>query len=146
MPELDDGAGRDRNIDVDRFGSGAVDFADRYHRQRDQLAGLARHLQDAADRLPDTAGTGVITEWGRSILRLRDALVRQVTAGLFTPRNPGWGAPTDTDAGDPRTTVLPVLDICAHLACNRLGISVTEESYLRYLVTRTVAELAEEES
>jgi hypothetical protein len=40
--------------------------------------------------------------------------------------------------------VLPVLDICAHLLCNRLGIPLVEESYLRYLATRSATVLAEE--
>jgi hypothetical protein len=38
--------------------------------------------------------------------------------------------------------VLPVLDMCAHLLCNRLGVSMLEESYLRYLATRATAALA----
>jgi hypothetical protein len=40
--------------------------------------------------------------------------------------------------------VLPVLDICAHLMCNRLGISMLAESYLRYLAVRVTAVLAED--
>jgi hypothetical protein len=45
---------------------------------------------------------------------------------------------------DSLTPVLSVLDICAHLLCNRLGISMLEESYLRYLAVRVTAVLAED--
>jgi hypothetical protein len=35
-----------------------------------------------------------------------------------------------------------VLDRCAHLACNRLGVTLTEEGYLRMLAARTVLNLS----
>lgn len=37
-----------------------------------------------------------------------------------------------------------VADLCAHLACNRLGVNVVEEAGLRYLAGRAVQELARE--
>jgi hypothetical protein len=33
-----------------------------------------------------------------------------------------------------------VTDICAHLLCNRLGLSIADERYVRYLAARTAAE------
>ncbi|WP_336216073.1 lantibiotic dehydratase C-terminal domain-containing protein [Nonomuraea sp. LPB2021202275-12-8] len=45
--------------------------------------------------------------------------------------------------GEPHA-VRDVLDVCAHLTCNRLGVSLTEESCLRDLAGRTFAELARE--
>ncbi|MCG5219189.1 thiopeptide-type bacteriocin biosynthesis protein [Streptosporangium sp. KLBMP 9127] len=47
--------------------------------------------------------------------------------------------------GEPNA-VRDVLDMCAHLTCNRLGVSLTEESYLRDLADRAFAELAREEA
>ncbi|MEV4569222.1 lantibiotic dehydratase C-terminal domain-containing protein [Nonomuraea sp. NPDC049419] len=40
----------------------------------------------------------------------------------------------------------PVLDMCAHLTCNRLGVGQEEELHLRDLADRTFAELVEEEA
>jgi hypothetical protein len=59
------------------------------------------------------------------------------------PPGPG-GGPAEVITADSPTPVLPVLDICAHLLCNRLGISMLEESYLRYLAVRVTAVLAED--
>jgi hypothetical protein len=42
--------------------------------------------------------------------------------------------------------VREVLDRCAHLTCNRLGVSLTEESWLRDLADRAFAELARDEA
>ncbi|GAA1652178.1 hypothetical protein GCM10009733_056770 [Nonomuraea maheshkhaliensis] len=39
-----------------------------------------------------------------------------------------------------------VLDMCAHLTCNRLGVSLDEEFHLRDWAARTFAELAREEA
>jgi hypothetical protein len=45
--------------------------------------------------------------------------------------------------GEP-SAVRDVLDMCAHLTCNRLGVSLTEESYLRDLADRAFAEISRE--
>ncbi|WP_159839922.1 lantibiotic dehydratase C-terminal domain-containing protein [Nocardia sp. CY41] len=36
---------------------------------------------------------------------------------------------------------LPILDICAHLFCNRIGVAPHEEHYLRHLIRRLLGEL-----
>jgi Lantibiotic biosynthesis dehydratase C-term len=36
-----------------------------------------------------------------------------------------------------------VVDTCVHLFCNRLGVSLPDEGYLRYLAARTTVDLAE---
>ena len=90
----------------------------RYRGQRDRLAGLAGRMRAvAADpRTPDRPG--LFAGWTGS--------VRAVAAA---------GA---DGAADP----LVLLDRCAHLACNRLGVSLVEEGYLRVLAARTVHTLA----
>jgi hypothetical protein len=151
-------------------GVGEAAFDEHYQRRRDQLADLARGVRDIAARLPRDAGHGVLARWGTSALRLRDALAREVAAGRFTPPirrhprqdvparsapgtpqraafgppGPGGDRPAPTTLDDLHSRVLPVLDICAHLLCNRLGIPLVEESYLRYLATRSATVLAEE--
>jgi len=92
-----------------------------YRRQRDRVVHLTRRLQTLAGRLPDVAGDQALAAWGKSVVSLRDAL------------------------GDPSARVLPVLDVCAHLACNRLGVSLVEECSLRYLASRALAAIAGEE-
>jgi hypothetical protein len=125
------------------FGVDEADFAQRYRHQRDQLVSLGRAVRGIVARLPNDAGSGVLAVWGRSILRLREALAHQVALGQFTPPGPG-GGPAEVATEDSHTPVLSVLDICAHLMCNRLGISMLEESYLRYLAVRVTAVLAED--
>jgi hypothetical protein len=41
--------------------------------------------------------------------------------------------------------VFAVLDKCARLVCNRLGVPLVEEEALRHLATEAVVALAEEE-
>jgi hypothetical protein len=130
-------------VDGAGFGVDEADFAERYRHQRDRLVSLGRAVRDIVARLPQDAGSGVLAVWGRSILRLRDALAHQVAIGQFTPPGPG-GGPAEVTTEDSHTPVLSVLDICAHLLCNRLGISMLEESYLRYLAVRVTAVLAED--
>jgi hypothetical protein len=129
----------------DGAGVDEADFDERYRRQRDKLVGLTRGVRDTAARLPHQAGRGVLGWWGTSVLRLRNALAHEVAAGRFTPPRLGHqpaSASSPTATGDLHGRVLPVLDICAHLLCNRLGISLLDEAYLRYLAISSAAALA----
>jgi hypothetical protein len=103
----------------------------RHRHQRDRLVNLGRAVRDITAQVPTDAGSGAPAAWGRSILRLRDAWPTRSPSGN-SPPEPG-GRPAEATTADSQTPVLPVLDICAHLMCNRLGISMLEESYLRYL-------------
>lgn len=100
-----------------RLWQAAVDR--RYQAQREQLSGIAvrMHALVFADDAPPG---GLFTDWLDSLRHLRTALL---------------------DAGTPESGVLPVLNRCAHLACNRAGVSLTEEGYLRVLAARTVQTL-----
>lgn len=90
------------------------EFAERFVRHRERLVGLSRKLR--AFTCPEQTDTP-LAAWAQSIARLR--------AARYSP-------------------VLPVLDSCVHLFCNRLGISPPGEVYLRFLATRCVDVLAEE--
>ena len=105
---------------ADGAGVDGADFAERYRHQRDQLVGLGRAVRGIAARLPKDVDSGVLAVWGLSILRLRDALAHQVAIGQFKPPGPGGGS-AEVATEDSPTGVLSVLDICAHLMCNRLG-------------------------
>ena len=89
-------------LDSAGFGVSEADFEERYLRQRDRLAGLARGLDGLAAGLPDGTGAGPLAQWGRSVLRLRDALAHQAALGRFTPTHPGWA---------PRKTPLPMVPV-----------------------------------
>jgi Lantibiotic biosynthesis dehydratase C-term len=85
---------------------------ERYAAQRDRLLRLGSML-----RRRTAAGSGSLAAWRRSLETLDGAL-----------------AGTDRRA--------EVIDTCAHLFCNRLGVALPEETHLRYLAARTSADLA----
>jgi hypothetical protein len=60
--------------------------------------------------------SGAIGAWQASIARLAETLT---------------GRPVES-----------IVDTCVHLFCNRLGVSLAEESYIRYLAARTAADLS----
>jgi hypothetical protein len=117
----------------------------RYRHQRDTLVPLVDHCRSIAaavsSGLPSGASSGaagMLTDWSASVHRLRDALAGEITAGRFAPPARGWEGGGAVTAAEPGIRVLPVLDICAHLFCNRLGVSLVEEAFMRYLLARTV--------
>jgi thiopeptide-type bacteriocin biosynthesis protein len=80
-----------------------------------RLARTTRHLaEEGAD------GDGALAYWTRSITDLRAVLA---------------AVPGTVDG------VLPVLDLCAHLICNRLGLSLVAEGTLRQLAAQAVDSL-----
>lgn len=90
---------------------------------------LARQMRVLAAAATDVPAEGTLADWARSIGDLRAALATQIALGAFA-------APDDG--------VLPVLDTCAHLICNRLGVSAATEAALRKLAAQSVAALASE--
>jgi len=99
-------------------------FARRYERQRAKLVELHRRM--AAVATGTSANTGVLTAWHRSLATLRDRL--HAVGGA-----------------DPRR-VTAILDTCGHLLCNRLGLTLAEEAYVRYLAERLHADRTVEEA
>ncbi|GAA3346696.1 hypothetical protein GCM10020358_58670 [Amorphoplanes nipponensis] len=98
-------------------------FARRYERQRGKLIELQRRMAAVATGPART--TGVLAAWHRSLTTLRDRLD---AAGADPPR------------------VTAILDTCGHLLCNRLGLTLAEEAYVRYLAGRLPADRAVEEA
>lgn len=104
---------------------------------------LAREMRALLASPRHLAGTGALAAWTRSVTGLRDALAPLASAGAFTPPERGWEGPGGILAVDPAAGILPVLDVCAHLVCNRLGLSVSVEQAVRRSAAVTVAALAE---
>lgn len=109
----------------------ASDLDDHYRRQRARMLAIGEQLLLVANLLPRLPHTGSVTRWAWSVTRTRNAVADEIARGRFAP------APGDAGA-------LPVLDQCAHLMCNRLGVPADGESMLRYLAGRTVSDLAKE--
>jgi hypothetical protein len=94
-------------------------YAPVYESQRPHLVRLATRVF-VLSRGESTPRDGIVeAAWWESVRRLHDAL-------------PPGGPPVDA-----------ILDTCAHLLCNRLGLPLTRESYVRYLAARAVADLNE---
>ncbi|MGW3773826.1 thiopeptide-type bacteriocin biosynthesis protein [Actinomadura verrucosospora] len=92
-----------------------------YLGQRDRLTRLAAGVRAYGVRGNRERGpaNGALGFWARSLDELRSML---------------------TGAGNAGTAIPAVLDLCAHLACNRLGVMPNEEWRIRYLAARTAAE------
>ncbi|HET9256565.1 MAG TPA: lantibiotic dehydratase C-terminal domain-containing protein [Pseudonocardiaceae bacterium] len=92
-------------------------------------------------------GGDTLRGWLRSVRALHARLRQLCAQGHFPPPGfrfdppPADQIPTDqTSPGDPDAITL-VLSRCAHLLCNRLGLSLTGEVYLRFLLARALTDL-----
>jgi thiopeptide-type bacteriocin biosynthesis protein len=125
------------DADVARYRQFSAELDAHYQRQHGRLIALAERMRHMATR--ESGGCGALSRWVASIVALRDELTELVASGEFAP--PGRGSHATTAPGDTsRARVFPVLDLCAHLVCNRLGIRVDEELSLRCLSARAVFE------
>ncbi|MGH3766649.1 MAG: lantibiotic dehydratase C-terminal domain-containing protein, partial [Pseudonocardiaceae bacterium] len=114
-----DWAARNAAGDPDRYARYEIQFEQRHERQRAALGELAQRLFDQAR--PDSADPldGISARWVASVAALRDRLAGQalsVESGLFQ---------------------------CLHKHNNRLGIPVADETYLLFLLHRTLTEIAD---
>lgn len=86
----------------------------RYRRQQETVGEIVERMRAIAAHQGDRRRDSVFTEWIRTVNRLQSRL--------------GTSASTSR-----------ILDTCAHLVCNRLGVTVDSEAYLRYLAARGLA-------
>ncbi|TDD12909.1 thiopeptide-type bacteriocin biosynthesis protein [Nonomuraea diastatica] len=114
--------------------------------QREHAVRIARQMHALAAQAPETTGTGTLIDWARSLRALRESLAAGVETGAFHPPTRGWEGSGDIFVSEPRAKVFTVLDICAHLICNRLGLSLTAEGVVRSLAAHGVTALAGERS
>ncbi|MEV4813549.1 lantibiotic dehydratase C-terminal domain-containing protein [Micromonospora avicenniae] len=86
---------------------------------------------------------GTLAGWTRSVAVLRDVLDEQLNQGTLAPPAAGWEGPGGIVTAGPDTSVLTIIDICAHLVCNRLAVTLPAEISLRQLAGAAVSALAE---
>jgi hypothetical protein len=86
--------------------------------QRARLIELAGRMYVLARKWPGIDGDGMLLRWARSVGTLAGELEN-------TPRS-----------------VFRVFNSCAHLVCNRLGVSLAEEHALRHRAAQAVGQLA----
>ncbi|SCL44848.1 thiopeptide-type bacteriocin biosynthesis domain-containing protein [Micromonospora citrea] len=104
------------------------------------VAQRMRALVAARERHTDA---GTLAGWARSVATLRDALDEQLGRGTLEPPASGWEGPGGIVTAGPDTSVLTIVDICAHLVCNRLSVTLPAEISLRQLAGAAVSALAE---
>jgi Lantibiotic biosynthesis dehydratase C-term len=113
-------------------------FEEHYRQQRSKLLMLAEQMRATAGSLDELPKAGTVTRWAWSVARTRDVLSDEIAGRRFVP------LPRPHLAPDIANGALPVLDQCAHLMCNRIGVTVGGESALRYLAGRAVFDLIKE--
>ncbi|MGH3974205.1 MAG: lantibiotic dehydratase C-terminal domain-containing protein [Pseudonocardiaceae bacterium] len=104
--------------DRDRFARYETGWQQSYDRQRRQLSELARRLLDEARPGAGDHLDAASARWVASVSCL---------AGRLT---------------EARLALIPLLFQCLHKHNNRLGITVAEETYLLFLLQRTLSEIA----
>ncbi|MFE7858817.1 lantibiotic dehydratase C-terminal domain-containing protein [Streptomyces sp. NPDC057403] len=87
--------------------------------------------------LPDGSVAG---KWLTATRDLNDTLVRLELLGELDAY-PAFEAPADVLEHINHLVPQLIVERCAHLMCNRLGISLAQESHLRLLLTRTAFDL-----
>ncbi|QIZ37404.1 thiopeptide-type bacteriocin biosynthesis protein [Saccharopolyspora sp. ASAGF58] len=109
-------------------------FEAKFQRQRPRLVRLVWRLVELVEAgATDEAGPEV-ARWTASTTALRQRLDGLQQQGLFAPRELLMGS--TPDAG-----LRSVLLFCSHMHNNRLGISLPAESYLMYLLWRSISEI-----
>lgn len=89
--------------------------------QRHRLTELAKLMYVMAGKWPELGGDGTLLRWARSVGTLRHAL--------------------DAGPAHEARSVFRVLNSCAHLVCNRLGVGLAEEDALRHHAADAVERL-----
>jgi hypothetical protein len=117
-----DWATRNAAGDLDRHARYETRFEQRYQRQRAQLGEVARRLLEQARPGAGTHLDAISTRWMASVAALAGQLTGQLT--------------------EARLALESLLFQCLHKHNNRLGITVAEETYLLFLLHRTLTEIA----
>jgi thiopeptide-type bacteriocin biosynthesis protein len=105
--------------DVDRQ---EAQLDERYRRQRPRLRELVQQLTELVTG--GASDDGALGQWLSAMRNLKASLVALDAAGQLAH------------------SIGRVIRLCTHMHCNRLGISLPEEAYLRYLLWRAAGDLA----
>jgi hypothetical protein len=118
---------------------GSADFERHFDANKAQLrAGLeAVWASTRGVALPDAS---VASSWLETVRDLNDTLVELELLGRLDAY-PGFEAPADVLQHINHLVPQLIVERCTHLMCNRLGISLAQESHLRLLLTRTAFDL-----
>ncbi|MET8627120.1 thiopeptide-type bacteriocin biosynthesis protein [Kitasatospora sp. NPDC004669] len=82
----------------------------------------------------------VVSNWLSTVRELNDTLVELELLGRLDAY-PSFEAPADVLDHINHLVPQLIVERCAHLMCNRLGISLAQESHLRLLLTRAAFDL-----
>ncbi|MEU8588827.1 lantibiotic dehydratase C-terminal domain-containing protein [Streptomyces sp. NPDC048664] len=118
---------------------GSADFERHFEANKTQLrAGLETvWAVTRGGALPDTS---LVNAWLRTVQDLNETLVELELLGTLDA-SPAFDAPADVLEHINHLVPQLIVERCAHLMCNRLGIGLAQESHLRLLLTRTVFDL-----
>ncbi|WP_028193596.1 lantibiotic dehydratase C-terminal domain-containing protein [Salinispora pacifica] len=117
-----------------------VSAPQRFAPQRESLRRTAMQLRRLVREQDRLSASEPFVRWARSIRTLHNILTEEIAAGRFTPPS----HPSTVLDLDPAAQAIPVLDICAHLFCNRIGVRLESEGLLRQMAALTIAEQWEE--
>ncbi|MUN35309.1 lantibiotic dehydratase C-terminal domain-containing protein [Actinomadura litoris] len=109
----------------------------------DKGVAVARRMRALTTLDPGHPGKGLLVEWLRSVRTLRGALQEELDRGALRPPPSGWEGPGRVVAD---LSVLTVVDICAHLVCNRLAVDLPAEIGLRRLAVAALESITEKGS
>lgn len=118
---------------------GSTEFERHFEANKTQLRASLGAVWAATrgEALPDTS---VVSAWLATMQDLNDTLVELELLGELDA-SPPFDAPADVLEHINHLVPQLIVERCAHLMCNRLGISLAQESHLRLLLTRTVFDL-----
>jgi hypothetical protein len=110
-----------------------------------ELIALAHQMWSLSRRADALPPGGTLVDWAQSIGELRKTLQQAITADPAALPTGRWvGGQGIDDPPNSNDRVAAVLDMCAHLLCNRIGISPLVEEQLRKRALWAVAKLGKE--
>ncbi|MGW5453086.1 thiopeptide-type bacteriocin biosynthesis protein [Nocardia sp. NPDC003979] len=116
-----------------------ADFEVRFSRQKDGLTAITRRVLAAVHGA--STGWQLLEDWIASVDSLRNSICRALVHDPGSVVEVPWQDGSDKPE---LNFVLPILDACAHLFCNRVGVSLAEEQYVRFLAQRALATCEDE--
>jgi thiopeptide-type bacteriocin biosynthesis protein len=113
-----------------------VDVAD------DEWRNLVRRMRSLTATVARTRANGTLIDWARSMAVLRTSLNDDAANSARAVPGHAADSAVDTAASQGRERTFAVLDDCAHLVCNRLGITIGVEAEIRQRLATAVGGLA----
>ncbi|MFE5581729.1 lantibiotic dehydratase C-terminal domain-containing protein [Kitasatospora sp. NPDC056531] len=118
---------------------GSAEFERHFDANKAQLRGSLETVW-AATRGVALPEASVVSNWLSTVRELNDTLVELELLGRLDAY-PSFEAPADVLEHINHLVPQLIVERCAHLMCNRLGINLAQESHLRLLLTRAAFDL-----